>query len=166
MTVEWLGFARLVRPVFVGGRSLYDRVVGKAPHMNFESGDDGVKLRVHNPRGETVIIEEVRSTPSLLGFSNGQEIIDIARAVIAQDIPHEDALAVVAPEENVLLSLVTFDPFQASPAELVVKVKLRWRGATRGAFSRSVVTRKISVRDIRDLQRATDQRQPQIRILG
>jgi len=167
MAIEWLGAARLVQPVLLGVKSLHDRIFGKAPHLNFEPGDDGVKLRVHNPRSETIIIEDVQATPSLISFSHGREIDDIARAIVSsQNIPAEDALAVVAPNEHVSLSLLTFDPFGKSPAGLILKINLRWRSATVRTFSRSTITRKISVRDIRDLQKAVDQRQPRITILG
>jgi len=167
MAIEWFGLARLTQSLFVGAKSVYDNIVGKAPRLNFEPGDDGVKLHVGNPRAETIIVEDIQTTPSLISFTNGREIDDIARAIVSkQNIPAEDALAVVPPNEHVLLSLLIFDPFGGSPAGLVLKVKLRWRGATRGAFSRGTISRKISVRDIRDLQNAVDQRQPRITILS
>lgn len=162
MSVEWLGLAKLAQPLW----SFYHRIVGKRPHLNFEPGDDGVKLRVTNPRDQTIIVEDIRATPSILSFSNGQEPDDLARAIIAQQrIPDEDALGVVEPNTSAVLSVVTFDPFGNSPPELVIKVKLRWRVATRGVFSQSSITRKISIRDVRALQRATEQRAPRITIL-
>jgi hypothetical protein len=162
MPFEWLGLARVVQPLW----SLGDRVVGKGPNLNFEPGGDGVQLRVENQRGETIILESIRATPPILSFSNGHEIGDLARAIITQQgNGDEDALAVIEPGKSVTLTVITFDPFGKSDQGLVITVKLHWRAATRRAFSKRSASRKISVRDIRDLQRAAERNQPRITIL-
>ncbi len=166
MPIEWLGLAKFAQSALIGGKSLYDRAAGKQPHLNFEPGDDGVKLRVLNPRTETIIIEAIEALPPVLGFSAGDRLEDVVRAVVAQrQIPHEHALAVVPTSAQVAISVITFDPFGTSSPELVIKVRLHWRSATRGMFSKSNITRKISVRDIRDLQRAVEVGQPRITII-
>src|SRR5580704_10625523 len=112
MPIEWLGLARFAQSGLVGTKSLYDRVVGKPPHMNFEPGDDGVKLRIHNPRTETIIIEKIEASPPILGFLAGQELEDVVRAVVSQrQGSDEHALAVVRPSDDVSVGVATFDPF-------------------------------------------------------
>jgi hypothetical protein len=141
--------------------------VGQAPQIDFEVGDIGPELRVRNPRPETIIIESIKATPAILGFSAGHETEDIARAIVAQrQIPDERALAVLSPSKDAVFSVITFDPFNTSPPLLIIKVRMHWRSAARGMFSASSVTRKLSVRDVRDLQRAAEKRQPRLTILG
>ena len=163
MSIEWLGLVRFAQAGLIGAKSLYDHVRGKAPHMNFEPGDDGVKLQIQNPRVETIIIEKIEASPPILGFLAGHELEDVARAIVSQhQVPDERALAVVRPSDDVSVGVMTFDPFGTSPPELAIKVRVHWRGATRGIFSKSSVARKISVRDVRDLQLAVDRNQTRI----
>jgi len=163
MPIEWLGWARLAQSTLVGTKSIYDRLAGKPLHMNFEPGDDGVKLRINNPRTETVIVERIDVVPPILGFLGGRELEDVVRAVVNQRMaPDEHPLAVVPPGANALVGVMTFDPFGKSSPALTIKAKLNWRSATRGPFSRSSVTKKITVRDIQDLQHAVDRNQPRI----
>jgi len=158
MAIEWLGFARLIQPVL----SVYERIVGKAPHADFEPGDDGVKLRVHNPRTDTIIIEKIRAEPPLLAFSTGPETYDIARAIAP--LPNEP-VTVVQPQKSVELPLITLHPFDTLPPTTSIKVTVYWRSSSRGMFSKSTVKRKITVRDIGDLKFAVEQRAPRIRFV-
>jgi hypothetical protein len=131
---EAIWLTRLIRPIWSGGKSLYDRVVGKAPHLNFELDEGGVKLIVHNARQETIIVESVRTDPSVLGFSTGHSVREIAAAVTAQrNPPNDEALAVIPPGERCPLTVITFDPFEKSPPKQAIKV------ITRGIAQRMVL---------------------------
>jgi hypothetical protein len=164
MPIEWLGLAKFAQSGLVGAKSVFDQIVGKRPRLNFEPGDNGVRLRVHNPRSETIIIDSIEATPRLLGFPAGHELGDIVRAVVSQQqVPNEHALAVVPPTEEASLPVMTFDPFGTTAPDLIIKIRLHWRSATRGMFSKSTAIRKISVRDIRDLQWAADRNQRKIK---
>jgi len=59
MPVDWLGLSRLA----TGGLpwvSLYDRVFGKSPPLNFGISDNAsIYLRITNPRSETIIVEGI-----------------------------------------------------------------------------------------------------------
>jgi hypothetical protein len=158
MAVEWLGLARFA---VSSVKSLYDYSFGQSPHMNFEASDYGVKLRIGNPRTETIIVETIDASPSILGFSLSHEIDDLARAIAThRQIPVEEAMAVVSPKADVVISVLTFDPFGTSSPGLIIRVRLHWRRATRGLFSKRRETKKISVSDIRDLQWAAERRRP------
>ena len=161
MAVEWFGLARFAQSSV---KPLYDFCFGQSPHMNFEAGDDGVKLRIGNPRKETIIVETIEASPSILGFSRGHEIDDLALAIAThRQIPAEEAIAVVSPSTDAVISVLTFDPFGTSSRDLIITVRLHWREATRGWFSkkRRSMTRKISARDVRDLQQAAERQRRQ-----
>jgi hypothetical protein len=66
MAVEWFGLARFAQSSV---KPLYDFCLGQSPHMNFEAGDDGVKLRIGNPRKETIIVETIEASPSILEWT-------------------------------------------------------------------------------------------------
>jgi hypothetical protein len=162
--LEWLGIARILGPakiVFTGIKGGYQRVVGTAPEMNFEPSDTGLALRISNTRSATIIVENVEASPPLLGFSHGDSVEDIARAVIAQrGAPRERPLLVVKPCQSETVAVMSFDPFGHSEAGQLIKVTMIWRDAERGWFSESRVTRKVAVKDIRDLQQASERRRP------
>ena len=146
MPIDWLVWLRAAGSAAVNAKSIYDRVRGKSPRINFEAGDSGVELRIHNPRDETVIVEKIDAWPTVLGFTAGEELVDVERAVVAQrQIPAEHALAVLKPQQDASVGVITFDPFNDSAAETIIKVRLDWRSATRGMLSKGSVTRKVSV---------------------
>jgi hypothetical protein len=101
MPVEWLSFSQLIPAGSWAAKSIYDRVVGKSPRLNFDTDSGGIELHVFNTRDETIIIESIEASPSLLGFSAGQETIDIVRAIVAQR-GHgvEQPIAVLSPGEK------------------------------------------------------------------
>jgi len=160
--VDWLTGLRALPAARVGlvaVKSVYDRLVGKPPALDFQPGGHGVELHVHNPRAETIIIEHVKAKPPMLGFSIGDEIRDVVRAIVSQGGgPDGEALTVVAAGASASLLVITFDPFPTANPKQVIKVRLRWRSTLRGLFSESSVARKLSVQDVRDLQRATEAR--------
>jgi hypothetical protein len=132
--------------------------------LNFDADSGGIELTVLNTREETIIIESVEATPPLLGFSTGEEIIDLVRAVVAQR-GHgvEEPIAILSPNDKVSIKVITFDPFQDTDGAKSIKVLVRWRSIKRGVFSRSSVSSKIQVRDVRDLKLGVERRQPRIR---
>jgi hypothetical protein len=164
MSIEWLGLAKFAQPVLRGAKSLYDLAAGKPPRIDFEVGDVGAALRIFNPREQTIVVESIEARPAVLGFSFGDTVDELTETIIAQRHPgmSETARAVVPADKSVSASIVTFDPFQSSPANTVITVQVKWRSTTRGLFSRSSTTRKSSVRDIQDLQRAAEARQPRM----
>jgi hypothetical protein len=156
---EAIWLTRFIRPIWSGGKSLYDRVVGKAPHLNFEPDEGGVRLIVRNERKETIIIETIRTDPSVLGFSTGHSVREIAGAVIAQrNLPNDDALAAIPPGASFPFTVITFDPFEKAPPKQPIKVTAHWRGSTRRPFSERTMTLKTSIRDIRVMRRLAEQK--------
>ncbi|HEY7302437.1 MAG TPA: hypothetical protein VH684_31460 [Xanthobacteraceae bacterium] len=170
MPADWfIGLRALpvARAGFAGIKLVYERIAGKAPVLDFRPGGAGVELHIHNPRAETIVIEAIEAKPPMIGISVGDEIRDIARAIVTQrGVPDDDALAVLTPGSEATLSVITFDPFPKADPKQVIKVRLRWRSIMRRLFSESSVSRKLSVQDIRELQRATEARQPRITVLG
>ena len=51
---------------------------------------------------------------------------------------------------------MTFDPFGKSEPGQKIKVTMHWRDAERGRFSESHVKRTVTVKDIRDIQQASE----------
>jgi hypothetical protein len=164
MPVEWLGFSKLIPWSAV--KSIYDRVVGKAPRLNFDTDSGGIDLHVINTRDETIIIEGINAFPPLLGFSAGDEIDDIVRAVVAQrGHGDEQPIAAISPGGKASVKVITFDPFDTSEPHQTIKVRMCWRTATRKRFSWSSVSSKITIQDIKDLKTAVDKKQPRIRFV-
>ena len=114
------------------------------PRLNFDADSGSIELTVLNTREETIIIESIEATPPLLGFSTGEEIIDLVRAVIAQR-GHgvEEPITILSPNDKVSIKVITFDPFQDTDGAKSIKVLVRWRSIKRGVFSRSSVSSKI-----------------------
>jgi hypothetical protein len=159
MPIEWLGPSKLVPTASTAAKSIYDRIIGKAPRLNFDADSGGVEMHVHNTREETIVIESIEAIPPILGFSTGEEIIDLVRAVVAQR-GHcvEEPIAILSPSDKVSIKVITFDPFEDTDGAENIKVLVRWRSIKRGAFSRSSVSSKIQVRDIRDLKLAVERK--------
>lgn len=161
--LEWVGPLKIA---FTGIKGGYQRARGTAPEMNFEPGDASIALRIKNTRAAAIIVENVEASPPLLGFSHGDSVEDIARAVIAQrGNQREHPLLVLKPGQSETVVVMAFDPFESSPPSKLIKVTMRWRDAERGWFSESRVTRKVAVKDIRDLRQAVEKRQPRIWIV-
>jgi hypothetical protein len=144
MSVEWLGLSKLIPAGTSAAKSIYDRIIGKSPRLNFDTDSGGIQLHVFNTRDETIIIERIEASPPLLGFSTEQPI------------------AVLSPGEKASVKVITFDPFDDSDQTSLIKVRVYWRTAKRQMFSRSSVASKIAVRDIKDLTTAVDKKQPWI----
>jgi len=164
MPVEWLSFSKLIPAGWSAVKSIYDRVIGKSPRLNFEPDSGGIELHIFNTRDQTIIIEGIEASPPLLGFSAGGETIDIVRAAVVVQRGHRDQppIAVVSPGDKASVMVITVDPFEIAEQHQTIKVRMYWRTATRKSFSRSSVTSKISVQDIKDLKTAADRKQPRI----
>jgi hypothetical protein len=164
MSIEWLSLSKLIPAGSSALKSIYDRVVGRAPRINFDAESGGIELHVFNTRDETIIIERIDAFPPLLGFSAGDELGDVVRAVMAQrGQASERPIAVLSPGAKAAINLMTFDPFKTSKDDQSIRVRTYWRTAERKLFSRSSVVSKISVRDIKDLKIAVDRKEPRIR---
>jgi hypothetical protein len=163
VTVEWLGLSKLIPAGTSAVKSVYDRVIGKSPRLNFDADSGGVELHIFNTRAETIIIERIEAFPPLLGFSAGEEVIDMVRAVVAQrGHGAEQPIAVLSPGDRASIKVITFDPFENSELHQTIKVRMYWRTAMRQMFSRSSVVSKITVLDIKDLKTAVDRKQPRL----
>jgi hypothetical protein len=151
--VEWQwGLIRPVVGLVTGGLSLYDRIRGKAPIVDLAPGEYGVVLRLANQRNETVIIERIDAAPALLAFAVGREVHDLIRAQLrARRGEVEDAFAILRPNENIDVEVVTLNAFNSRPPEQKIKVTLQWRASSRSMFSRRTSSKTITVRDVTDL---------------
>jgi hypothetical protein len=163
LAVEWLSFSKLIPAGASAVKSVYDRVIGKSPRLNFDADSGGVELHIFNTRPETIIIERIEAFPPLLGFSAGEEVIDTVRAIVAQR-GHgvEQPIAILSPGDRASIKVITFDPFENSELHQTIRVRMYWRTAMRQMFSRSSVVSKITVLDIKDLKTAVDRKQPRM----
>jgi hypothetical protein len=71
--------------VFAGIKTLFDRVIGGRPTVDFALSEGGVVLRINNGRSETIIIHAIDSAPPLLALATGNEIIDLVEAMVGSD---------------------------------------------------------------------------------
>jgi len=151
--VEWQwGLIRPVVSLVTGAMSFYDRIVGKARKVDFAPGEYGVVLHLINERNETVIIERIDAAPALLAFAPGREVRDLIKAQLrARPGEVEGAFAILRPNENIDVEVVTLNAFTSRPAEQKIKVTLRWRASSRSMFSRRTISKTITVKDVTDL---------------
>ncbi len=153
--VEWFTFIKPVGSLLIDAKSIYDRMRRTAPTADFAPGQHGVVLHIRNDRSETIIVERVDVKPPLLAFSTSHEVEDIANAIVhLRGAPAEDALAVSRPKEEAELKAITVDPFKA--AHQRIKVVVHWRALSRTPFSRSKVSKTITVQDVTDFERASE----------
>jgi hypothetical protein len=168
LPIEWVSLSKLLPAGSSAVKSLYDRVIGKSPKLNFDAASGGIELHIFNPRDETIIIERIEASPRLLGFSEGNKLGDVVRAAIDQvNGPTGDrAIAVLSPGAKAEIGILKHRVDDDANLDQLIRVTTYWRTARRRAFSRSSVSMKISVRDIRDLLVQVDRKQPQSRIFG
>jgi hypothetical protein len=162
LSIEWLSFSKLIPAGSSAAKSIYDRVIGKSPRLNFDTDSGGIELHVFNTRDETIIIERIEAYPSILGFSEGRETIDVVRAAAAQVRgPIGRPIAVLSPAGTAKIQVLKPRVEDSSPGQ-IIRVTAFWRTARRRAFSRSSVTIKIAVQDIKDLMIEVDRKQPRM----
>ena len=160
MPIEWLSLSKLLPAGSSAAKSLYDRIVGKSPRLNFDTDSGGIELHVFNTRDETIIVERIEASPGLLGFSEGHEVIDTVRAAVAQVRgPIGRPIAVLSPGGKAEIQVLKSHIEDSGPDQ-IIRVTAFWRTARRRAFSRSSVTIKIAVQDIKDLMIEVDRKQP------
>jgi hypothetical protein len=125
MPIEWLGLSKLIPAGTSAAKSIYDRVIGKSPRLNFDTDSGGIELHVFNTRDETIIIERIEARPPFLGFSTGGEPIDIVHAVVApRGHGVEQPIAVLSPGGKASIKVITFDPFEDSDQTSLIKVRM------------------------------------------
>ncbi|MDH6263815.1 MAG: hypothetical protein EKK33_07505 [Bradyrhizobiaceae bacterium] len=166
MIGEWLGLSKLLPGAASAAKAVYGRVVGKSPRLNFDTTSGGIELHVFNTKDETIIVESVQASPSLLGFSEGAALRDVLRAATHQvnGADEERPIAVISPGEKAEIRILK-TTLEGNQADQLIRVTVRWRTARRRPFSKSVISIRISVRDIRDLLVEVDRKQPGIVIV-
>jgi hypothetical protein len=150
--VDWFALSKPAVPLVTGALSLYDRIRGKVPLIDFAPGAYGVVLHLANERNETVIIERIDAAPVLLAFAPGRKVRDLIKAQL-RSRPGEvkNAFAVLRPNENIDVEVVTLNAFASRPAEQKIKVTLQWRASSRSMFSRRTISKIITVEDVTHL---------------
>jgi hypothetical protein len=150
--VDWFALSKPAASLVTSALSLYDRTRGKAPLADFAPGDYGVVLNLADERNETVIIERIDAAPALLAFAAGREVRDLIRAQLrARPGEVEGAFAILRPNENIDVEVVTLNAFASRSAKQKIKVTLQWRASSRSMFSRRTIAKMITVKDVTDL---------------
>jgi hypothetical protein len=129
--------------------SIWARVSGKAPIVDFVPGEYGAVLRLTNKRHDTIIIKRIDAAPVLLAFAPGRKIRDLIKAQLRVR-PGEvvDGLAILRPAETIEVEVITLNAFASRPAEQKIKVTLQWRASSRSMFSRRRTSKTITVQDV------------------
>ncbi len=120
-------------PVLTTAKSAWDNIIRKQPKADFIPGTDGILLHIKNVQSETIIIEDVRATPPLLGFAPGQEVDDMVRAIVHREAPRKNALLVLKPGEE--MNLIVAMARQSEPEQLI-RVTIHWRASSCSLFSK------------------------------
>jgi hypothetical protein len=150
--VDWFALIKPAVSLVTGALSLYDRIRGKAPVVDFAPGEYGVVLHLANERSETVIIERIDAASALLAFAPGREVRDLIKAQLrAKSGEVKGAFAILRPNENIDVEVITLNAFTSRPAEQKIKVTMQWRASSRSMFSRRTISKTVTVKDVRDL---------------
>jgi hypothetical protein len=149
---DWFVFTEPAVSLVSSALSLYDRIRGKVPLINFAPGEYGVVLHLANERNETIIIERIDAAPALLAFAPGREIRDLIKAQLRAK-PGEigGVFAILLPNANIDVEVVTLNAFTSRTAEQKITVTLQWRASSRSTFSRRTISKIITVKDVTDL---------------
>ncbi len=145
--VEGFKIVGSVAGLISGAFLLYDRFVRGRPIAYLAKADaHGVDVALKNAADETLIVDEIRVAPNVLGLAGGHEIRDIVPAIARRD---NDALESkrpcffpIEPFGELRLAIVTFDPFNNLKSGDPIVVSLKWRN-TRFALP---FDRKVTVR--------------------
>jgi hypothetical protein len=158
MLAEWLAFIKPAETLLTGAKSIYDTVRGKQPTADFAPGPYGPPIfYVKNIRAETIIVEHVEAVPPLLVFAVGDEVRDMVEAIVRREgHGRERALFVLKPNEE--MALLVASSFAQEKPEHEIKVTIYWRSSSRSWFSKSRLSKKITVGDINDLRRDSEKR--------
>jgi len=150
--VDWFALTKPAVSLVIGALSLYDRFRGRAPIIDFAPGEYGVVLHLVNERNETVIIERIDAASALLAFTPGREVRDLIKAQLRTRRGEiEGAFAILRPNENIDVEVVTLNAFASRPAAQKIKVTLQWRASSRSMFSRRTISKTITVKGVTDL---------------
>jgi hypothetical protein len=150
--VDLLALTKPAVSLLTGVLSVYDRIRGKVPLVDFAPGEYGVVLHLTNQRNETVVIERIDAAPALLAFAPGREVRDLIKAQLrSRPSEVEGAFAILRPNENINVEVVTLNAFTSRPAEQKIRVTLRWRASSRSMFSRRTISKMIAVKDVTGL---------------
>ena len=150
--VDWFALTKPAVSLVIGALSLYDRFRGRAPIIDFAPGEYGVVLHLVNERNETVIIERIDAASALLAFTPGREVRDLIKARLRTRRGEvEGAFAILRPNENIDVEVVTLNAFASRPAEQKIKVTLQWRASSGSMFSRRTISKTITVKGVTDL---------------
>jgi hypothetical protein len=151
--IEWhFGLIRPVASLVTGTMSLYDRVFGRPPKVDFAPGAYGAVLHLRNDRSETVVIERIGAAPPLLAFAPGREVRDLLKAQFrGRPGEAEGVFAILRPNENIDVEVVILNAFDSKPAEQKIKVTLLWRDSSQSMFSRRTISKAITVKGVTDL---------------
>jgi hypothetical protein len=150
--VDWLALAKPAVSLVTGALSLYDRIREKAPIVDFAPGKYGMVLHLKNERTETVIIERIDAAPALLRFAPGRKVLDLIKTEVrARPSEVEGACAILRPNEDIDIEVVTLNALTSRPAKQKIKVILQWRASSRSMFSRRTISKTMMVKDVTDL---------------
>jgi hypothetical protein len=150
--INWFALTEPAVSLLTGALSLYDRIRGKAPIIDFAPGEYGVVLHLANERNETVIVERIDAAPVVLAFAPGREVRDLIKAQLrARPGELKGAFAILRPNQNIDVEVVTLNAFASRPAEQKIKVTLLWRTSSRSMFSRRTISKAVTVKDVTDL---------------
>jgi hypothetical protein len=82
MTIEWLSLSKLIPSGASAAKSIYDRVFGKSPRLNFDADSGGIELHILNERAETAAsrsLPQIKSCSPKKRFRNCATKRDVVR---------------------------------------------------------------------------------------
>ena len=112
---------------------IYERVIRTKPIVHLHPGDYAVQLRIKNVIDEAILIDEIRVSPAVFGWT-----------------PPADAspTVVIKPLEEVLLRMMLFRDFEKLAEKALVTITVAWRTTRKPWPLKRTVSTRIAAVDV------------------
>lgn len=117
----------------VGPRLVYERVIRAQPIVHLHPGDYAVQLRIKNVIDEAILINEIRVSPAVFGWTPS---------------PDASPTIVIKPLEEVLLRMTLFRDFEKLAEKALVTITVAWRTTRKPWPFRRTVSTRIAAADV------------------
>jgi hypothetical protein len=112
---------------------VYEHVIRTQPIVHLHPGDYAVQLRIKNVIDEAILIDEIRVSPAVFGWT-----------------PPADAspTIVIKPLEEVLLRMMLFRDFEKLAEKALVTITVAWRPTRKPWPLKRTVSTRIAAADV------------------
>jgi hypothetical protein len=135
---------------------VYDRFMRGRPHAFIRAHGYGAELFICNTANESIIVDDVQTTPHVIGIAKTtglhSTIEAAAKYVMPDAVEAERIFVMLAPREERGLPIIGLVPFKEASDELPVKIEGRWRNTRKPLPIYRYFTVRTTVGDLRAIR--------------